>query len=125
MYDKTLALHILEQINESSQIILERFESVRAVNDFTDSPRGMERLDSICMQLINIGESLKNIDKITNGELLEKYTQIDWKKAKGMRDIITHHYFDVNAEAIFNVCRFKIPDLNDVVLKVIKDIKKD
>lgn len=58
MYDKTLALHILEQINESSQIILERFDSVKAVNDFTDSPRGMERLDSIYMQLINIWESL-------------------------------------------------------------------
>ena len=125
MYDKTLALHILEQIHESSQTILERFESVKAVNDFTDSPEGMERLDSICMQLINIGESLKNLDKNTNGEMLKKYSQIDWKKAKGMRDIITHHYFDVNAEAIFNVCRSKIPDLNDVVLKIIKDLQND
>ena len=34
------------------------------------------------MQLIAIGESLKNIDKITNKELLEKYPQIDWKGAK-------------------------------------------
>ena len=44
---------------------------------FTNTPQGMEKLDSICMQLIAIGESLKNIDKITNKELLEKYPQID------------------------------------------------
>ncbi|MBU2522349.1 MAG: DUF86 domain-containing protein [Proteobacteria bacterium] len=34
----------------------------------------------------------------------------DWKKAKGMRDIISHHYFDMNAEAIYNVCKNNIPE---------------
>lgn len=85
----------------------------------------MEKLDSICMQLIALGESLKNLDKISGGELLEKYPQIDWKKAKGLRDIITHHYFDVNADAIFNVCKTKIPLLNEVVLKIIKDLREN
>jgi len=36
---------------------------VDCVNYFTVTPEGMEKLDSICMQLIAIGESLKNIDK--------------------------------------------------------------
>ncbi len=30
------------------------------------------------MMLIAIGESLKNIDKITSGSLLTQYPQIDW-----------------------------------------------
>ncbi len=124
MYDLDLALHILEQIRKSAQTILERFEPIRSTNDFTDSPRGMEKLDSICMQLIALGESLKNLDKVTGGELLEKYPRIDWKKAKGLRDIITHHYFDVNADAIFNVCKTKIPLLNEVILKIIKDLRE-
>ncbi len=125
MYDLKLTLHILNQLQKSVQTILKRFEPVHSVNDFTDSLRGMEKLDSICMQLIAIGESLKNIDKVTGGELLGKYSQIDWKKAKGLRDIITHHYFDVNAEAIFNVCESKIPLLNDVIIKIIKDLQKN
>ena len=124
MYDLDLALHILEQIRKSAQTILERFEPIHSTNDFTDSPRGMEKLDSICMQLIALGESLKNLDKVTGGELLEKYPQIDWKKAKGLRDIITHHYFDVNTDAIFNVCKTKIPLLNEVILKIIKDLRE-
>ena len=123
MYDKELALEILQQIQEVSETVLKRFEPVMTVSDFTDSSAGLEKLDSICMLLITIGESLKNLDKITNNRLLSEYTQIDWKKAKGLRDIISHHYFDINAEAIFNVCDTKIKLLVDTIAKIIKDIK--
>jgi hypothetical protein len=37
----------------------------------------MEKFDSICMLLITIGESLKNLDKITNGKLLSEYPEIE------------------------------------------------
>ena len=123
MYDPDLAFSILEQIHNAAQTILERFDPVKTVNDFTDTPAGLEKLDAICMQLIAIGESLKNLDKITGGDLLRLYPQVDWKKAMGLRDIITHHYFDINAEAIFNVCQTKIPLLNRVILQIITDIK--
>ena len=73
MYDVDLTLHILDQIHKSLVTITKRFEPVRSVNDFMDSPRGMEKLDAICMQLIVIGESLKNLDKVTDRELLKKY----------------------------------------------------
>jgi uncharacterized protein with HEPN domain len=76
----------------------------------------MEKLDSIRMLLIAIGESLKNLDKITNGELLPKYPQVDWKKAIGLRDIISHHYFDISAEAIFDVCDTKLKPLIDTII---------
>jgi hypothetical protein len=34
------------------------------------------------MQLIAIGEGLKNLDKVTNNSLLPKYPQVEWKKPK-------------------------------------------
>ncbi|QOG11280.1 DUF86 domain-containing protein [Arcobacter sp. FWKO B] len=121
MYDKSLVVDILQQISNAIETIQKRFEPIKTVNDFTDTPEGMEKLDSICMLLIAIGESIKNIDKITNKELLPMYPQIDWKGAKGMRDIISHHYFDIDAEEIYNVCDTKLKSL----LSVIKDIQKD
>ncbi len=123
MYDKELVLEVLGQIRTALQTILGRFKSVKTVSDFTDSPAGREKLDSICMLLIAIGESLKKLDKITEGSLLAKYSQIDWKKAKGLRDIISHQYFDVNAEAIFDVCKTKIKPLNDTITQIIKNLK--
>jgi len=100
MYDKELALEILSQILRSAQTILKRFEPIKSPDDFTVSEASLEKLDAICMQLIAIGESLKNIDKVTDNSLLPRYPHIDWKKAKALRDIISHHYFDLNAEAI-------------------------
>jgi len=123
MYDKELLLEVLGQIRTASQTILDRFKSVKTVSDFTDSPAGREKLDSICMLLIAIGESLKKLDKITDASLLPKYSQIDWKKAKGLRDIISHQYFDVNAEAIFDVCKTKIKILSDTITKIVEDLK--
>ena len=123
MYDRELVLEVLEQLRTASETILDRFEPVKIVSDFTDSPAGMEKLDSICMLLIAIGETIKKLDRITDGSLLKNYPQIDWKKAKGLRDIISHQYFDVNAEAIFDVCKTKIRPLTDTVTKIIEDLR--
>ena len=111
MYDKTLVLEILQQISDAIKTIEQRFEPIKDVNDFTDTPQGMEKLDSICMLLIAIGESLKNIDKVTDKRLFLDYPEVDWRGAKGMRDIISHHYFDIDAEEIYNVCEIKLSGL--------------
>lgn len=50
----------------------------------------MERLESTCMLLIAVGESIKGIDKLTNKELLTQFPEIDWKGAMGIRDIYYH-----------------------------------
>ena len=121
-YDRDLSLEILSQILRSVQTIMRRFEPIQSAEDFVKSETGMEKLDAICMQLIAIGESLKNLDKVTNRTLLSRYQQVDWKKAKGMRDIISHHYFDLNAEAIFNVCENHIEKLYHTIEKIIKDL---
>ena len=122
MYDRELVLTILGQIYQAAQTILKRFEPVKTVNDFTDSPAGMEKLDSICMLLIAIGEALKNLDKTTNKSLLSRYPQVDWKKAKGMRDIISHHYFETDVEVIYDVCKNHIPELAQTINKMIREL---
>ncbi|MFV1976800.1 MAG: DUF86 domain-containing protein [Candidatus Scalindua sp.] len=123
MYDKQVVLDILNQIHKAIQRIIRRSGPITKVEDFTNSPDGQEKLDGICMLIIAIGESLKNIDKITNNELLPKYPEIDWKGVKGMRDIITHHYFDIDEEEIFWVCKHQIRPLSDTIAKMIEDLK--
>ena len=123
MYDKELTIEVLTQIHKAAETILERFRPIKNVSNYTDSPQGMEKLDAVCMLLITIGETLKKLDNITNSTLLPKYPQIDWKKAKGLHDIILHQYFDINAEAIYNVCETKIKPLSDTIIKIIEDLK--
>ena len=125
MFDRELVLEILEQILEASQRVLKRFEPIRSVDDFTNSESGMEKLDAICMQLVAIGESLKNLDKITENELLARYPEIEWKKIKGMRDIISHHYFDIDAEVIFDACENHFKTLKETIHKMMTELEEE
>ena len=122
MPNTALVKEVLEQIETAIGTIKERFESVDSVDYFLDTPQGEERLDGLCMLFIAIGESLKNIDKLTDKKLLTQYDNIDWKAIKGMRDILSHHYFDMNAEAIYNVCEDDIDDLHRTIKQIITEI---
>jgi uncharacterized protein with HEPN domain len=122
MFDRELVTEILMQIDKALETIIYRFEPVKSISDFTDSPQGMEKLDSICMLFIAVGESLKQIDKITTSELLVKYPEIDWKGVKGFRDIISHHYFDVDAEEVFWICSKELTHLSKTIKQIITDL---
>ncbi len=122
MYNRNLAEEILRQVKQACETVRDRFAAVENPDYFTSSPCGVEKLDAICMQLIAIGESLKNLDKITKGNLLAGYPEIDWRGAKGMRDIICHHYFDIDAEAIYDVCANKLGPLTNAIERMLRQI---
>lgn len=123
MYDQELVKEVLYQILSSTERIMKRMRPIKISDDFLKNERNLERLDSICMQLIALGESIKNLDKITNKSLLKNYPEFEWVKAMGMRDILSHHYFDLNNEIVFDVCLNEIPKLKKIVQKVINDRK--
>jgi len=121
MYDHDLVIEILDQIIDATDTVQERCVYAQCVDDFIDTKEGQEKLDSICMKLIGVGESLKNIDKITENTLLPQYPNVEWKKIKGIRDFISHHYFDLDAEVIYGICQNHISEL----LNTLKQIKND
>ena len=119
-----LVHEILSQIDTALETIKLRFEPVDSVDYFLDTPRGEEKLDSICMLFIAIGESLKNIDKLTDKQLLNQYDTIDWKAIKGMRDVLSHHYFDINAEAVYDVCTEDLDALHITIKEMLNASEK-
>ncbi len=124
MYDSELVKDILKNILWAIDQINKRFERIKTSDDFLKDDNGLQTLDSICMQLINIGEALKQIDRITDQSLLMNYPEINWKQAKGMRDIIAHHYFDIDAETVYTVCTDHIPDIKKTIEKIVSEQKE-
>ena len=109
----------LKDIAYSIELIQSRFKVIQTVDDFLENEVGLEKLDSISMRLIAIGEAFKQIDKLTDKALLASYPQIEWKQVKGIRDVLSHHYFDLDAEVIYYVCRDHLDDLLAVVWEMI------
>jgi uncharacterized protein with HEPN domain len=76
MSDDSLLLDRLTQILEALERIPRRFEDIAAPQDFYSTESGLEHLDSICMVLLAVGESFKQINQKTKGNLLAAYPQI-------------------------------------------------
>ncbi len=113
--NKSIALDILYDIQSAIEKLQERTKSIHTVDDFLGSSEGLILLDATCMLLIAIGESLKNLDKVTDGQLLPTYPSIPWKQVKGLRDIISHHYFDVDADQIMWIVSNEVSPLKRAI----------
>ena len=125
MFKTEMALGCLKHIQKALALIEERSAIVTHVNDFLCSPEGMLRLDALCMNLIALGESVKNLDKITNGELLTLYPETYWKGIMRIRDKIAHHYFDIDAEIVLATLKKDISPLSRTINRIIQDLEED
>ncbi len=122
MYDKEIVLNLLENMIGATEKILYRNRDITSIDDYLKDDSSLMLLDSLCMQLIAIGEAVKKIDKETDKKLLKAYPQIPWREVAGMRDILSHHYFDLNAEVVFEVTTEHIEELQIILKKIVKDI---
>ncbi len=122
MFDRELLGEKLHQIADALAKIARRFETIQSADDFLDSEHGQDMLDSICMMLIAVGENFKSIDRHTDGKLLTQYPDINWKGVKGVRDVISHQYFNIDAEEIFFICSHDLEKLRKTVNTMIEDL---
>lgn len=103
---------VLENINliENSiqKIIESEFKSNRLIVDAT-----LRRLEII-------GEAVKNIPL----SFTEKYPQVPWRKIAGFRDILTHTYFGVNLDRVWNIIKKDLLILKKEIIKIQKDLPK-
>lgn len=123
MPEAPLLAEQLEQVLEALERIPRRMQGVRSAAYFLDTPDGQDRLDAICMVLIAVGESFKRIDRHTNSGLLSRYPEVDWAGVKGVRDVIAHGYFDIDAEEVFAICREDIPTLIETTRRMLSELR--
>ena len=123
MYDEEIVLDLLGKMAELTERIRVRFKEVTSVSELTDSSAGVEKLDLLLMPLIVIGELVTKIDHITKQALFEKYPQIPWREIKGLRNVVAHNYYEVNAEEIFDTCKNDIPKLAKTIKQIISDFQ--
>ena len=122
MHDEELLYYSLKRIASTIERIINNSQAIDDSQYYVLSPAGMERLESTCMLLLAIGESIKGIDKMTQKQLLPNYPEVDWKGAMGIRDIIAHHYFDIDESIVFDVIKNKLPGMLETINKMIEEL---
>ncbi len=72
-------------------------------------------LNAVTYNFLVIGEAVKLLpDTLTSG-----YPEIPWKQIAGMRDKLTHAYFSVDYELVWNTVRTILPQFRSVIEKIL------
>lgn len=121
--DKATTTELLDFILESLRLIKRRFNGIASSDDFLDNDEGLDKLDAISMRLQSIGEALKNLDKREQALLLMVADKEYWSKIIRTREILTHHYIDIDAETIYMICDEKLAELEQKILKLQEYVK--
>ena len=113
--DIELAGEVLKQIRKAIVLLQAWNEDVEDMHDLEKTPQGMQRLAGNCMMIQTIGEGVKKIDKYTEGKLLVYRPEIPWRRVTGMRDRISHGYFELDTGYINDIIKNDLTPLLEAV----------
>ena len=110
----------LELMHESVALIEKRFSAISSPEHFVNSFEGNTLLDAVSMRPQVIGESVRKIQKLDSA-YLNRYSEIEWHKLARFRDLVPHHYTQIDHEIVFDICKVHIPKLKQVLQKILAD----
>jgi uncharacterized protein with HEPN domain len=100
--DRTSLLGILDSIGK-----IERY--ISPFGSAVDLFRDTTLFDAVLMNFIVIGEMVSRLSI----PFKESNREVDWEKIKGMRNVIAHDYFGVDAEEIWQIAKNSLPKLKE------------
>lgn len=95
-------------------------ETIISAADFT-SESGQIIYDSILMRLQSIGENIKKIEDLELG-FCTGQLHIEVSNIIRFRDLISHHYEQMDVEIIFDIVQNHIPSLLKAVINYLNTV---
>jgi len=73
--------------------------------------------DATMMNFIIIGEMVSRL----SDKLIEENSQIDWYRIRGLRNIVAHDYFGIDAEELWQIIKTHLPKLENDLHAILKE----
>ena len=80
--------------------------------------KNSEMQDAVIHRLEVIGEAIKRLPM----EFREQHSEIEWKNATGMRDILIHHYDEVETKQVWLTVTEILPPFKIQIEKLLQQI---
>ena len=96
-------------------------EAIERIETYTDGIEYQEFLgdrliqDGVERNLITIGEAVSQLPD----EVKRKYSEIEWRKISGLRNIVVHAYSSVDEEIVWDVTENKLAKLKQQILEIL------
>jgi len=84
--------------------------------DFDSFVKNEMAYDAVLRNLEIIGEAAKHIPD----EVRRRYPDIAWREMAGLRDILTHAYFGLDDEVLWDIVQNEVPSLVDHIERILQ-----
>ena len=74
--------------------------------------------DAVVRNLEIIGEATKKVPE----KLRAQYPTVEWKKLSGLRDVLAHDYWGIDAEIVWDIAQNKLAELKKEIRRVLENI---
>jgi len=74
--------------------------------DFEEFKNNTMVVDAVVRNFEIIGEASNNLPD----EIKDKYSEIPWRKMYGLRNLVSHEYFGIDYEMIWEIAKKNLPD---------------
>jgi uncharacterized protein with HEPN domain len=105
--DNVYLHHIMDAIE-----LIEDYTREMSENEFLTNSMAH---DAVVRQIEIIGEAARNI----SDEFQGKYPELPWAKMVGIRNKITHEYFNVNYAIVWDTVKDDLPSLKKSIKKIL------
>lgn len=95
---------------------LDRIDSFIRGMTFDAFTADEKTVNAVIYNFLIIGEAVKLLPETLTG----KYPEIPWRQVAGMRDKLTHAYFSVDYELVWNTIQVVLPRFRSVIEKIRK-----
>lgn len=84
---------------------------------FSDFKKDYKTVDAVIRNFEIIGEASKNVPK----EIKDKYVEVPWDEMYLLRNKVSHEYFGIDYEIIWDLVSNYIPDNKTQILEILRD----
>jgi uncharacterized protein with HEPN domain len=64
-----------------------------------------------------VGEAARAVSKVCR----DSHPEVQWSKMVGLRNRITHGYFEIDVDVVWNVIEYDIPELGKQIATILKE----
>jgi uncharacterized protein with HEPN domain len=97
---------------------VDEIEEFTSGMDFTAFLNDRKTRKAVVKNIEIIGEAAKHVPD----EIKASYPDIQWRVIAGMRDRLTHGYFGIDYEIVWDVVGNRLIDLRDAIRKILVEI---
>ncbi len=105
--------------------LLDILEAIEHIEKYAAEGKGAFEADELIQNwMVNhitiIGEACRSL----SDEFQARYTNVPWADIIGMKNILVHHYFGIDEDAVWLVVEKDIPELKFNIETILKSLKE-